>query len=89
MKNKMTGKKTLLILMVLTMALVLFGCVETNEEGNMVYQLCEGVTLVNVGDIHPYEIFVHEETGVMYVSEHNYGLTVMVDANGNPLIWKG
>lgn len=37
------------------------------------------------------EIIVDKETGVMYLSYYSYngnGLTLMVDADGNPLIYK-
>lgn len=34
-----------------------------------------------------YAIYVHDETGVMYFSYCNGGTCVMVDVDGNPLIW--
>lgn len=37
-------------------------------------------------------IFVDKETGVMYLfvdTSYGSGVTVMVDENGNPLIWEG
>lgn len=85
-------KKLILLALILAMALVLFACSETNEEDNAVYSLCDGVTFVKVVERGDFDIYVHEETGVMYISEygqHQSGLTVMLDANGKPLIWEG
>jgi hypothetical protein len=90
-------KKTILIALILAMALSLFACEETSEDGNTnvawnAHRICEGVTLVKVVDVGSYEILVHEETGVMYLSlygSYKSGLTVMLDANGDPLIWEG
>lgn len=90
-------KKLILLALILAMALSLFACGDVSEDGNTnvawnAHRICEGVTLVKVVDVGSYEILVHEETGVMYLSlygSYQSGLTVMLDENGNPLIWEG
>ncbi len=81
-------KKLIALLLCLVMVVSLFaGCGAVEESGG-------GYSITNrfesVWYDYDSEIFVDTETGVMYFYYDGYnagGLTVMVDAEGNPLIW--
>lgn len=82
-------KKCMAILLVLVMAAFVFvGCGAVVEDGGNGYESTKRFEVVwNDFDS---EILVDTETGVMYFYYDGYnagGLTVMVDAEGNPLIW--
>ena len=86
-------KKFLTLLLILIIATFTFtGCYETNENGNEVHKVNDQVTFVRV--MHDYSdcfsIFIHKETKVMYVAYYGGGgMSVMLDAQGKPLIWRG
>ena len=93
-KKETMKKKLLAVVLVLAMMLALVGCsIEKTENGNIVEKACDGVTLVRVGGNNDgLCIYVHAETRVMYVSKrdgYRFGITVMLDADGKPLIWEG
>ncbi len=82
-------------LMVLIFSLIsvfsLVGCAEKNEKGQRVYRVYDDVTLVRVTQSDYYDILVHEETKVMYIRYHNghqAGISVMIDEDGKPLLYK-
>ena len=57
-------------------------------------EVANGVTFIKVTEqADDFEIFVHKETRVMYIvyshSQSKSGMTVMLDKNGNPLLWNG
>ena len=92
----MNMKKILITILILALCILFTGCGEHYENGRRVYYVCEGITFVEVvvydGPKQPYEILVHKETRVMYIKEsesHQGGITVMLDENGNPLLWEG
>lgn len=66
---------------------VLAGCAASAEEGTQSASRFELVIAEGKNTV-----YVDNETGVMYLF-HKYGdsggLVVMVDAEGNPLIWEG
>lgn len=37
---------------------------------------------------YKYKIYVHKDTGVMYIRNNEGGICVMVDADGKPLIYE-
>lgn len=83
-------KKTILIALILAMALSLFACAETNEAAEVEAPRFI-VEHINADYFRAY-IITDTETGVQYLFVNNVnegGLTVMVDANGDPLIWEG
>ena len=91
-------KKLISLLLVLVMPmLVLCGCscgVNTNSSFSPVgteYKVGDTV-LVKVSDGDSFCIFVDKETRVMYLANteaYRYGLTVMVNADGTPMLYEG
>ena len=80
--------------------LVLFLCVvslfsfTSCSAGMKEYKAADGISFIRVAQEHnDFEVFVHKETRVMYVvysrSQTSNGMTVMLDRNGNPLLWNG
>lgn len=53
----------------------------------------EGGMMTIIDRSTEYEIYVHDETGVMYLVVDGYngghGICVMLDEEGNPLIYRG
>ena len=81
-------KKLIALLLCLVMVVSLFAACGAPEEGDGGYSITN--RFESVWYDHDSEIFVDTETGVMYFYYDGYnvgGLTVMVDAEGNPLIW--
>lgn len=83
-------KKFICLLLSILCIFSFAGCVEyyepeTTQQENMTEFIkigCEGAKW----------ILVHKETKVMYLlvkSGYGVGLTVIVDENGNPLLWEG
>lgn len=92
----MNMKKILITILILALCILFAGCAERDEDERRVYYVCEGITFVEVvvydGVKQPYVILVHKETRVMYVKEsepYQGGMSVMLDENGNPLLWEG
>lgn len=84
-------KKILLCLLVLALSLCLFSCAEQNDNSYIEHKLIDGITFVCVEYNNVFKLWVHKETMVIYISLQscNSSLSVMVDENGNPLIWEG
>lgn len=86
-------KKKLLVLIICLISIFsLVGCAEKNEKGQKFYKVCNNITFVEVAKKDCYDILVHEETKVMYIrynKDYRAGLSVMLDENGKPLLWKG
>jgi hypothetical protein len=80
------------ILVVIVCATLLASCdINIDENGNTIYD-CGTNNFIIVGKSDDILIIAHKETGVMYLFCKDYGgfggATVMVDADGKPLIWK-
>lgn len=86
-------KKIIALLIILIMVSVLFaGCSGRTENGNKSYEVCDGVSMVRVIRNEQFIVYVHKETRVMYLSSnwtYSGGVTVMLDADGSPMIWNG
>lgn len=92
----MNMKKILITILILALCILFAGCAERDENERRVYYVCEGITFVEVvgidGSKQPYKILVHKETRVMYVEycgAYQGGISVMLDEDGNPLLWEG
>lgn len=82
-------KKLLCLLLVLIMpVIVLAGCgnAEKNysEESMFVVVECLNIS----GNCLVY-VLVNKETKVMYMTQYEGGLTVMLNADGTPMLWEG
>jgi hypothetical protein len=62
------------------LTLTLCGCNEAEAGNHRLWILDCGAT---------YGIYVDNLTGIQYLSTHQGGVCVMVDAEGKPLIWEG
>ena len=84
-------RKILIIIFALTILFTLSGCQERTENGNAASYVHDDVTLVRVASKDGFSIYVHEQTRVMYIrgTDMSGGFTVMLDADGKPLIWEG
>ena len=85
-------KKILLYLLVavLSLSLCLFSCAEQNDSDYIEHKLIDDITFVCVEYNNTFRLWVHKETKVIYITQRscNSGLAVMVDKNGNPLLWE-
>lgn len=71
--------KRIIVAILLCVALCI-GCGKgDNEDNHMLKQLDNNFR---------YRIFVHKDTGVMYIRNNAGGICVMVDADGKPLIYE-
>lgn len=85
-------KKILCLVLTFIMLLTCIGCTEmetvqdTKEDNanKSMFVLIESGTLWN-----KYNIVYHKETKVMYAVGNDTVFTVMLDADGKPLLWKG
>ena len=73
-------KRVIAITMLTLLILALSGCGKA-EAGNNRLQTLDTSLM--------YEIYVDNLTGIQYLSTHQGGVCVMVDAEGRPLIWEG
>lgn len=86
-------KKIFCLLLILIMPILIFcGCSNTiaNEIGTE--YITGDVCLVKVAESDCFCIFVHKETRVMYLANteaYRYGLTVMLNTDGTPMLWEG
>ena len=78
MKRVIAITITITILTLLTLALC--GCNKAEAGNRRLWTLDTGLM---------YEIYVDNLTGIQYLSTHQGGVCVMVDAAGKPLIWEG
>lgn len=69
-----------IIMLVVLLSVSLCGCVKA-EAGNRRLWVLDASPM--------YEIYVDNLTGIQYLSTHQGGVCVMVDAEGKPLIWEG
>lgn len=79
--------KKKIIAAIVTATLLITGCSDTANAS-----AGQDNTMVLVGSGQNYFIYADKDTGVMYLHEwsrHGYGLTVMLNADGTPKIWKG
>ena len=84
-------KKILCLVLIVMMLLTCVGCTgmetvqETQQQTNnkSMFVLIEGNVLWN-----RYNIVYHKETKVMYAVSHDTVFTVMLDADGKPLLWE-
>ena len=81
-------KKILCLLLALIMPLVLFsGCSSNGSEF-----IVGDIVFINVVIGDDFDIFVDKNTRVMYIFNKQYsqgGLTVLVNADGTPMLWEG
>lgn len=90
--NKRVRLLVILALVVIVCAILLASCdINIDENGNTIYD-CGTNNFIIVEKYGDISIIVHKETGVMYLFCKDYGgfggATVMVDADGKPLIWE-
>lgn len=69
-----------IIMLVVLLSVSLCGCGKA-EAGNHRLWILDGSAT--------YGIYVDNLTGIQYLSTHQGGVCVMVDAEGRPLIWEG
>ena len=73
-------KRVIAITMLILLTLALCGCGKAEAGKHRLWILDSGTM---------YEIYVDNLTGIQYLSTHQGGVCVMVDAEGRPLIWEG
>lgn len=73
-------KRVIAITILTLLTLALSGCGKA-EAGNHRLWILDGSAT--------YGIYVDNLTGIQYLSTHQGGVCVMVDAAGRPLIWEG
>lgn len=69
-----------IIMLVVLLSVSLCGCNKA-EAGNRRLWILDAGTM--------YEIYVDNLTGIQYLRTYRGGVCVMVDAEGQPLIWEG
>lgn len=82
----MKRKILCLLLLIMLPILLLSGCSSEESDINGGYERFKEVNYSNC------VVYVDKETRVMYLFTkigYGAGLTVMLDENGNPLIWEG
>ena len=84
-------KKTFIVLMmIVAMAFGLIGCHDDSQPKEL--ESVDGSSFLMVEDGVSYDIVYHKETKVMYIvsdGQYNRGsFTVMVNADGTPMIYK-
>lgn len=82
--------KRLLIIMIMCSAVLMASC---GQEMKTEYDSKSPSMFIVVENGGTYEIVYHAKTKVMYAISDGYynsgNFTLLVDANGDPLIWKG
>lgn len=73
-------KRVIAITMLILLTFALCGCGKAKAGNRRLWVLDAGAT---------YGIYVDNLTGIQYLSTHKGGVCVMVDAEGQPLIWEG
>lgn len=82
-------KKLITAILISAAVLTLTACTDTDV---LDYDPEVGHLIVAVDEAYPYRVYVDKATRVMYLSCHyrnGDSVCVMVDAEGNPRIWKG
>ena len=86
-------KKTIAIIIIISLMLAGCGAKEKPSEPKLPRQDASRFVTVEVGTLSMWDIVADRETGVMYAVSHgtnNLGtFTLLVDADGKPLIWEG
>lgn len=82
-----------IIIIICLFALLLSGCGATEASGSYTEETSDRFELVydQIDWLQEYYILEDTETGVMYLfveGDESAGLTVMVDSEGDPLIWR-
>ena len=87
-------RKLLAIILALAMMFALVGCTEEATKNNS--DTVDNTNFARVGtggdENTQMIVYVHVETRVMYavfIGFYKGGMTVMLDADGKPLIWEG
>ena len=82
-------KKLISLLLVLVMPmLVLCGCGNA-EEKYIEDSMFVVVDHINVDGTCIYYVLVNKETRVMYLTQYKGGMTVMLNADGSPMLYEG
>lgn len=83
-------KKISILIVALTMIVVLFGC-RSNQSQSEVIEDAPSM-FVKVEDGSVWDVYYHKDTKVMYVvsySSYNRGnFTMLVNADGSPMLWE-
>lgn len=94
-------KKFLILLLIMIISIfILTGCDSgpdaKTESGKDIYYVMDKVTFVRVVDskwTNNFHVWVHKETKVMYImfctSSQDYNMSVLLNADGSPMIWEG
>ncbi len=73
-------KKLINFLIITVVSISLSGCAKSKQ--------ADGESLMTIVDNRfSYAVYVHDETGIMYLSSGSGGLYVMIDRQGKPLIY--
>lgn len=72
-----------IIILLLMMVLLFTGCNVSSEEE----AYCDNFICVEHDSV--YSIYVDKNTMVMYWSKRNSGITVILNADGTPMLWDG
>jgi predicted small secreted protein len=85
-------KKFLCLITIVLLLAICTGCCDTSAD-NGVDAVDYGPAFVRVETAdnlgYTYRIVYHKDTKVMYVVGHYCDFTVMLDADGKPLLWEG
>lgn len=73
-------KRVIAITILTLLTLALCGCTKAEASNHRLRTLDTGLM---------YEIYVDNLTGIQYLRTYKGGVCVMVDAEGQPLIWEG
>ena len=76
--------KKIIALMIVVLAVVMTGCSEVEDKSLW------NSDFVIVEENYKYYIVYHKETKVMYTVSYNNGVfTLLVNADGTPMLWEG
>ena len=81
-------KKILCLVIAIMLMLTCVGCDSASEEHEGYLDGRFDLVATGTHNSNPTSILVDKETGVMYL-HYYYGVTVMFDADGKPLLWEG
>ena len=80
-------KKILYLIITIMLMLTYVGCSTTPEEKE-IHDRMKCVQQIDYRYALGYSIYVDTETNVMYLARAKGGITVMLDADGKPLLWE-
>ena len=81
-------KKILCLVIIVTMLLTCVGCSTTLEDESHKTSMFIRVEQEMLNG-SSYSVVYHKETKVMYAVSYTAAFTVMLDADGKPLLWEG